>query len=166
MMRIKELNKELIIKSKEELSKTPSSKLSIKLKAIAALGNNSIGKVSEVFGFSRNTLKSWVRGFSKNGVEGLKDKQRQGRVAKLTAKQQQEILELVKNYKENWTLFKLQKEILVRYEIKISHMSIFRLLKKHGLSYVKPRPKHYKQDENQVQEFKKKATRNYKKQPE
>lgn len=163
MIRITELNEELIIKAKEELDKISGDKIIIRLKAIIALKNNSLGTVCEVMGYSRNTIKSWVRGFSKDGVKGLEDKPKSGRATKLSTKQQQEVLELVKNYKEGWTLFRLQKEILVKFGIKISHMSIWRLLKKQGFSYITPRPKHYKQNENQVQEFKKKSGRDNKK---
>jgi len=163
MIRISELNEELVVRAEEELNKISGDKIVIRLKSIVALKNNSLGTVCEVMGYSRNTIKSWVRSFSKYGVKGLEDKPKSGRATKLSTKQQQEVLELVKNYKEGWTLFRLQKEILVKFGIKINHMSIWRLLKKQGFSYITPRPRHYKQDENQVQEFKKKSGRAKKK---
>ncbi len=49
MATIPELNKSLINQSKQKLKEIPFSKITIKLKAIAALENNSILKVSQVF---------------------------------------------------------------------------------------------------------------------
>ncbi len=56
MQKISELTIGLIEKSYGGLKVVPFSKLSVKLRAIAALRDNSISKVSEVFGITRNTL--------------------------------------------------------------------------------------------------------------
>jgi transposase len=166
MNKIIELNEGLIEESKKALKEIPFSKTVVKLMVIVALGENSISKVSELFGFSRNTLKSWVRGFSKHGIKGLEDKPRAGKKPKLTDFQQKYLLQLAGDYKEGYTLTKLKYKVAQKYGIEVHETTIFRILKKHGFSYITPRPKHYKQDENQVQEFKKKSIRNYKKQPE
>jgi hypothetical protein len=58
MIRISELNEELLIKAEKELDKISGDKIIIRLKAIIALKNNSLGTVCEVMGYSRNTIKS------------------------------------------------------------------------------------------------------------
>ena len=83
MNKIIELNETLINNAKQELKAIPFSKTTIKLKTIAALNNNSITKVAEVFGIRRNTIKSWIRRFSISGVEGLENKPRAAKKSKL-----------------------------------------------------------------------------------
>ena len=112
MNKIIELNETLINNAKQELKAIPFSKTTIKLKTIAALNNNSITKVAEVFGIRRNTIKSWIRRFSISGVEGLENKPRAAKKSKLNEQHTKELIRLITvSDGQNWTLLKLQKLI-------------------------------------------------------
>ena len=87
MTTIPELNESLIAQSKQKLKEIPFSKVTIKLKAISALENNSILKVAQVFSVQRNTIKNWIKNFSNNGIKGLELKKRSPRKSKLNNKQ-------------------------------------------------------------------------------
>src|SRR5436853_10204 len=93
MATIPELNKALINESKQRLKEIPFGKITIKLKAIAALENNNIAKVAQVFSVQRNTIKSWIRNFNKNGLEGLNPKPKKGRKPKLNERQIEGLLD-------------------------------------------------------------------------
>jgi epoxyqueuosine reductase QueG len=85
MATIPELNKSLINKSKQALKEISFSKITVKLKAISALENNSFLRFRKVFAVQRNTIKSWIRNFSINGIKGLEPKVKSSRRPKLKA---------------------------------------------------------------------------------
>jgi transposase len=156
MNKIIELNETLINNAKQELKAIPFSKTTIKLKTIAALNNNSITKVAEVFGIRRNTIKSWIRRFSISGVEGLENKPRAAKKSKLNEQRTKELIRLITvSDGQNWTLLKLQKLIQKKYGIEISKAGIWKILKKLGFSHITARPVHHKQDKEKLEEFKK-----------
>lgn len=156
MNKIIELNETLINNAKQELKAIPFSKTTIKLKTIAALDNNSITKVAEVFGIRRNTIKSWIRRFSISGTEGLETKPRAAKKSKLNEQRTKELIRLITaSDGQNWTLLKLQKLIQKKYGIEISKAGIWKILKKLGFSHITARPIHHKQDREKLEEFKK-----------
>ena len=132
MNKITQLNEALINSAQQQLKKIPFSKTTIKLKTITALSNNSITKVSEVFGIRRNTIKSWIRRFSESGTEGLNPKPKAAKKSKLNEKHIQELTGLITSADgQNWTLPKLQKLIQKKYRIEISKVGIWKILKKY-----------------------------------
>ncbi len=163
MARITEINEQVIGAAKLALKGLGFSRLSIKLKAISALENNSISKVSEVFDITRNTLKSWVKAFSSEGISGLEAKPKKTKTHKLNSLQKEWLIGLVKDYKKNWNLEQLRAEILRVHGVEVSTTTISRTLKRLGFSYITPRPQHYKQKPEELQKFKKKSTGKHKK---
>ena len=154
MAKIKALTNELLEKSDNLLKKIPFSKLSIKLKGIAALRNNSITKVAEVLSISRNTLKNWVKSFDAYGIEGLMLKPKSPKKTKLNNEQRDELASWIKN-NPNMTLKEIRIKIIKEFNIFMSQSGLWYLLKKMNLSYITPRPRHYKQNKDQFDEFKK-----------
>jgi transposase len=140
------------------------SKISIKLKAIAALKNNSMLKVAEVFEINRNTLRNWVNSFAEGGVKALEAIRQTGQPSKLNNQQKEWVIEQVKDYTKNWTIARLCLAVFDKFAIKISESTMRRVLKNSGFSYITPRPKHYKQVAEKGEEFKKKSPRKNKKQ--
>jgi len=164
MNRIIELNEALINSAKRELKLIPFSKTTIKLKTIAALNNNSITKVAEVFGIRRNTIKSWIRKFSISGIGGLETKPRAAKKSKLNEQRTKELIRMITDSDgQNWTLLKIQKLIQKKYGIEISKAGIWKILKKLGFSHITARPVHHKQDGGKLEEFKKNSSRNKRK---
>ena len=84
------------------------------------------------------------------------DKPRSPRKSKLNKDQKLEIAALLQDYQHNWTLLKLQKLIDQKYNIKISQVAIWRMIKDFHFSYITPRKKHYLQNKEQLSDFKKK----------
>jgi transposase len=162
MPTIPELNKLLIAQSKQKLKEIPFSKITVKLTAISALENNSILKVAQVFSVQRNTIKSWIRNFNNNGIEGLELKAKKPRKSKLNDKQIKFLQELIKTNNGNFTLLKIQKIIKEKYKIEISHNGVWKLLKRLNYSHITARPTHYKQDKEKLEYFKKNSNRNQK----
>ena len=156
MATIPELNESLINKSKQKLKEIPFSKITVKLKAISALENNTILKVSQVFSVQRNTIKSWIRNFNNNGIAGLESKVKSPRKSKLDNKQIEDLQEWIKSNHGNFTLLKIQKIIKEKYGVKISHNGVWKMLKRLNYSHITARPQHYKQDKEKLEYFKKK----------
>lgn len=157
MATIPELNESLIAQSKQKLKEIPFSKVTVKLKAIAALENNSILKVAQVFSVQRNTIKSWIKNFNNNGVEGLELKIKSPRKSKLNNRQIEDLQAWIKSNQGNFTLLKIQKVIKERYGVEISHNGVWKMLKRLNYSHITARPVHYKQDKEKLEEFKKKS---------
>jgi transposase len=134
--------------------------VTIKLKAIAALESNSIVKVAQVFSVQRNTIKSWIRSFSDNGVEGLELKPKKSRKPKLDDKQMKDLQAWISDNQGNFTLLKIQKLIEERYGKKISINGAWKLLKRLNYAHITARPVHYKQNKEKLEEFKKNSARN------
>jgi len=155
MTRIKALRDNQIFEESERLLKEiPFSKISLKLKGIVAIKNNNISKVSEVLGVSRNSLKSWVKNFDKDGIEGLRPKKRRSKKPKLDENQKLEVKSWIDN-NPNLTLKEIRLKINNIFSISISSSGLWYNLKKMNLSYITARPKHHMQDKVKLDEFKK-----------
>lgn len=154
--------KDAINNSVDLIKSNPDMKLALKLKAIAALKNNSIKKVSEVFCVCDDTIKFWVRSFAKSGIDGLITKVKNPRKPKLSDSHKKEIESWIKE-SPNLTLKEISLRIRGNFGIDISLPGLWKNIKKMNFSYITPRPKHYKQDKVKFDEFKKNFTRNNKK---
>ena len=125
MTRIKALRDNQIFEESERLLKEiPFSKISIKLKGIVAIKNNNISKVSEVLGVSRNSLKSWVKNFDKDGIEGLRPKKRRSKKPKLDENQKLEVKSWIDN-NPNLTLKEIRLKINNIFSISISSSGLW-----------------------------------------
>lgn len=148
-------NSLLINNALTELENIPSfSKIAIKLKAISALSHSNIKTISHVFSISKNTLKSWVRRFDNDGIEGLYPKSRKSRSPKLTENHVKILNKWVKS-NPSITLKEVCFNVKKDFNISISQFTAWTYLKKSGLSYITARKKHYKSDMKKQEEFKK-----------
>lgn len=154
--------KDTINRSIELIKSNPDIKLALKLKAIAALKNNNIKKVSEVFCVCDDTIKFWVRSFAEKGIDGLVVKVKNPRKPKLSEFHKEKIEGWIRK-NPNLTLKELSLRIKSDFNIDISLPGLWKNLKKMNLSYITARPKHYMQDKVKFDEFKKNSTRNQKK---
>ena len=78
-------------------------------------------------------------------------------------KQIEDLQNWIRNNQGNFTLLKIQKIIKEKYGIKISHNGVWKMLKRLNYSHITARPKHYKQDKEKLEQFKKNSNRNQRK---
>jgi transposase len=139
--------------------------ISWKLQAIKSAKEYGIKRVSEIFAISRVSLNKWISAFTKYGVEGLRSKTHQrGRHSILSVSEQAKVREMVEE-NSSITLKELELKIGKLFHKKIGKSALHNLLKKEKFSHITPRPRHYKQNKNLHEEFKKKSGRKSKKQP-
>lgn len=118
--------------------------------------------VIRVLGFHRSCIYEWIAKYREGGLEALETNKITGRPTKLTGKQ---IGKLYRIITENnplqlkfrfalWTLKMIRKVIWDEFQVKLSEVSVGRLLKKLGLRPKKPLHRAYEQDPKQVQTWK------------
>jgi transposase len=146
--------KDAIDSSIELIKSNPDIKLAVKLKAIAALKNNNIKKVSEVFCVCDDTIKFWVKSFANKGIDGLIAKVKNPRKPKLSDCHKQKIEYWIKK-NPNLTLKEISIRIKNSFNIDISLPGLWKNIKKMNFSYITARSKHYKQNKVRFDEFKK-----------
>ena len=142
-------------KSLESLGRINSiSRVAIRLKAIISAKENGVTITAKIFNISSNTLRSWVKSFSQEGVNGLNYQKGRGRKSPLTEEHYEAISNWVKD-NCNITIAKIVDKMQKTYNVQTSKSSIHRVLHKMNLSYITARPKHYKQNLKAKDEFKK-----------
>jgi transposase len=152
----KAVSESLLLKAKEALKELGGGSISRKVQAIISAKYHGIKKVSEVFGISRTSLMSWIKIFEKRGVEGLKIQAGRGRKRIIV----EEARKVIRNWifeDSNITIKKLQKRIKEEFGKELCRSSTHELMQHLKFSYITPRPKHYKQNKQLQDEFKKKA---------
>jgi transposase len=151
------LSAEVLEIAKAELKKLGAyGYVSKKLTAVIAAGVHGIKDVAKIYGISRNTLTEWVRCISNKDLDKLKAPKERCRPRKLKDDQMLVI--------EGWiasdpmiTSKALMLKIKEFFGISVSMMTAHRIIKRLEYSYITPRPRHYKQDKEKVEEFKKKS---------
>jgi transposase len=133
-----------------------NSRSAIRLQAIVSAKDHGVNLVAKVFDINSNTLRSWVKSFAAGELEGLDYKAGRGRKGKILEEHQIAIYEWIKE-DCNLTLDQLVIKLWDVFKIKSSKSAVHRILQKLNLSYITPRPKHYKQNQNLQAEFKKKS---------
>ena len=126
-----------------------------------SLGQSS-RKLQELYNTSFKQILNWVERFEKEGIEGLRDKEKSGRPSKLTESQLQEVKNLVlekspSDYGINsatWTGPLLIKYIKDHYQIEYKKAQIYNILKNLGLTYQKGRGIYPEADEQKREDFK------------
>lgn len=133
-----------------------NSRSAIRLQAIVSAKDHGVNLVAKVFDISSNTLRSWVKSFAAGELEGLDYKAGRGRKGKISEEHQVAIYGWIKE-DCNLTLDQLVIKLDDVFKVKSSKSAVHRILQKLNLSYITPRPKHYKQNQNLQAEFKKKS---------
>jgi transposase len=134
------------------------NRAAIRLRAIVSAYEHGVNVVAKVFGVNSNTIRSWVKAFSKEDVAGLEYQPGRGRKGKLTDLHLKEIDKWVQE-NPNLTITAILQKLKQVYEIESSKSAVHRALHKLKLSYITPRPIHHKQDKKLHPEFKKKSKR-------
>ena len=153
------ITEELYAKAVQKLkSLKKDSRAAIRLRAIVSGKDQGVGNVAKVFGITTNTLRSWVKSFEKSSIEGLEYKSGRGRKSQLLEAHYKAIQEWTKE-DANLTIQKVIKKLEEAFNLKASKSVVHRGLHKINLSYITPRPVHYKQDKSTHEDFKKKSSK-------
>lgn len=132
------------------------NRAAIRLRAIVSTYEQGVNVVAKVFGVSGNTIRNWLKAFFKEGMTGLEYKIGRGRKNKLSDHNLQEIAKLVQE-NPNLTIAAILQKLKQDHGVLSSKSGVHRALHKLRLSYITPRPVHYKQDKRLGVEFKKKS---------
>lgn len=152
------ISEEMVAKCKAELKKQGiRGENGRRLQAIISAKEHGILQVAKVYNISRETLMRWIRKFAEGGSEAFAVASGRGRRSYLTNKQKHELRDYIEREGATLTAKKLRLEIEERFEITLSEITAYRLLKVLGFSYITPRPSHYKKDGEAQEEFKKKS---------
>jgi len=109
-----------------------------------SLGQSS-RNLETLYNTSFKQITNWVHQFEKQGVEGLKDKDGRGRIARLNKEQESELKELLSSglpsehgfNTATWTGPILIEWIKAHYKISYQKAQIYNIIKKLGFSYQK-----------------------------
>ena len=135
-----------------------TGEISRRLQAIISAKYHNISKVALIFGITRMTMMRWIKDFDKESINGLVVRKGRGRKKIFTKDYKNKIYKIIKR-NPNITAKQLQQIIEKDILIKVGIATVYRLMSGLGFSYITPRKSHYKQDQKQVEEFKKKSTR-------
>lgn len=151
----------LKLQAEKELKNFKESKVFKQLLAISASANHPVDQVAEIFQTTKQSIYNWVKRFKENGVEGLIDLPKGHNPAKLSLEQKQTIKKWIttstdaQNNRTNWTLVKLQAEILKEFDVQLCTTTIWNHLKELNLTLLRPRRRHEKTDQLTQDNFKK-----------
>lgn len=114
------------------------------------------------FNLDLRTVVSWIAGYAFGSLSDLKDKPRSGRPRKLTAKQAQWVAETIREKDPLqmkfgfvfWTLRIVRQLILDKFGISIGNTTVWRALKRLGLTCQRPKIRCYQQDADAVKNWK------------
>ena len=110
-----------------------------------------------MFGITKTTLFKWIKDFENNHISGLIIKQGRGRKPLLNASQEK-IIEKLLTHNPTITGIEVKKAIYEQFTIDISMTSTYRLMHKLGFNYITARKKHYKQNKDVTDSFKKNSS--------
>lgn len=134
-----------------------TGEVSKRLQAIISAKHHNISKVALIFGITRVTLMKWIRDFDKESINGLSVRKGRGRKKIFNKHHEEKVLKIIQK-NPNVTAKQVQKIIEKDLVIFAGIATIYRLMSRLGFSYITPRKIHYKQDQKQAAEFKKKSS--------
>ena len=151
----KAVSEEIYTKAMEELRLIgKQAVISNKLQAIISVKKHGVKPVADFFGTTRQTIMTWINDFKAESSDGLKIHAGRGRKRLINNEIEQEIYQFMQK-NPNTTINGLCQFIEKKHNVIISKSTAHRLMQKIGLSYITPRPKHYKSDASAQNDFKK-----------
>jgi transposase len=135
-----------------------------RLLAIAAVyEGKSREEAARLAGMDRQTLRDWVHRFNAEGADGLINRTAPGNPRRLTPAQEAELDRIVEagpvsvglGHLARWRCADLKALIQERWGVDYHERTIGKLLDRLGFSHITTRPRHYRQDEDAMEAFKK-----------
>jgi transposase len=119
-------------------------------------------KAARIGGVGLQTIRDWVVRFNARGPEGLIDGKAPGNTCKLNDSQRQALAERVENGPTpaihgvvRWRLKDLAMWVWEEFQISLSETTLSRELRGLGYRKLSARPRHYAQDPEELEAFKK-----------
>ena len=142
--------------AKEELKKIGHyGHLSKKLHAVIKAKEHGITKTAIFFGISRGSLTSWIKHLKDSNIEKLMAPPSRKRKSILSESHLRQVAKWLQDNPQI-TIDQVKENIESHFQVKISRSTTHRVMQKLAFSYIKPRPKHVKQDPSKIANFKKK----------
>lgn len=121
--------------------------------------------VINALGFHRGQIYEWLALYREGGIEGLKRKKAKGRAPKLKGQQLKKLYKIITSKNPIqlrfefalWTRAMIRELIRNEFNVRLSEVSVGRLLHKLGLSPQKPLRRAYQRDEAKVKEWQEKG---------
>jgi transposase len=140
-----------------------------RLLALAAIYDGaSRGEAARIGGVGVQTVRDWVLAFNADGPLGLIDGKAPGQTPKLTPEQRQALKEVVEEGPTpaihgvvRWRLVDLVQWVWDEYRVSISRQALGRILNEMGMRKLSARPRHYAQDPQAAEEFKKSSSKRW-----
>ena len=150
------LTDEVVLSATEGLKKLgKAGVVARKLQAIIAAKKYGISKTADFYAVTKKTLIQWVKELKQESLEALEIQVGRGRKPLVTEIQEAEIKKWISE-NCNITINQLRLMILENMSINLSSATVHRIMQRLKFSYITPRPRHHKQDQNLKDEFKKK----------
>jgi putative transposase len=142
-----------------------NGRVSARLIAIAnALDGMDRASAARLAGMDRQTLRDWVHRYNAEGIAGLCDRPKPGRIPKLSEGQMASLKAVVLAGPDprvdqvgRWRIVDLCRYVEERWDVSYSETGMLRLVWSLELSHRKTRPRHPQSDEKAQQAFKKGA---------
>lgn len=117
--------------------------------------------VVRVLGFTRTVIYDWLAKYREQGLDGLKARPTPGRPPKISGKQLEKLYKIITQKSPLqlkfefalWTRAMVRELIRDKFGVRMSDVSVGRLLHKMGLSPQKPLRRAYEQDPEEVQRW-------------
>jgi transposase len=152
------LTDEVVLSATKALKKLGKAGLvSRKLQAIIAAKKYGITKTAEFYAITKKSLIQWIKNLKQESLEALEVQVGRGRKPLVTETQEIEIKKWISE-NCNITINQLRQMILENMNVKLSNATAHRIMQRLEFSYITPRPRHHKQDQNLRDEFKKKSS--------
>lgn len=134
-----------------------------RIQAVRRLENGeNADEVAEMMEVGRRTLFDWLEKYRRKGEEGLSTKPTPGRPASLTDRQMDELTAIIEEIDPRqlgfslalWTRGMVGDLIWERFKVKLTDVSVGRILHKLGMSPQRPLYRAYQQDPEKVEDWK------------
>lgn len=120
-------------------------------------------EVAEILGVGRRTVFEWLEKYRRHGLAGLSTKFASGRPTTLTDREMLELRAIIIGVDPRqlsfglalWTRGMVAELIWQRFKVKLSSVTVGRILKKLGMSPQRPLYRAYQQDPEKVEKWKK-----------
>jgi len=117
--------------------------------------------VAAGIGINRRTIYKWISAYHYGGEEGLSSGTRPGRPAKLDGKQLEKLSKIIRTKNPQqlkfdyalWTIPMIRRLIREQFGVKLSEVSVGRLLKRLGFTPQRPMYRAWQQDEALVEQW-------------
>ena len=91
---------------------------------------------------SKSWASDWLKRYDKEGIEGLKTRQKSGRPSEISEEVVYQIKKELKESKQGWTTKQIEELIIKKSGIKYHYTHIYRILRKWGFKQKVPRKVH------------------------